>query len=65
MLPPRGPERIEFEERALDRCELVFRENVDAGGWHLGGRLLGGLPDRLFGELFGGHVFPHGDVWGG
>src|SRR4029078_854037 len=52
------------EEGTLNRRELVFREHLDARWWHLFDRLLGGLPGRWSGGLFGGHLFPHGDVWG-
>ena len=34
VLPPRGPERIEFEQRALRGAELAFGEHADAGRRH-------------------------------
>ena len=50
-------ERIEIEERALDRCELVFRENVDAGVGILAAAFLAGFLTGFLASFLAGMGF--------
>jgi hypothetical protein len=57
MLPPRGARTDRVEERALDRCELVFRENLDAGGGILAAAFLAGFLTGFLAGFLAGMCF--------